>query len=59
MEGMNHLSVLTLDLGITHVLSIVQPFELITSTLAGLPVSEATWQVIIARHFLLIFHNFL
>lgn len=44
MEGMNHLSVLTLDLGITHVLSIVQPFELITSTLAGLPVSEATWQ---------------
>jgi hypothetical protein len=58
MEGMNHLSVLTLDLGITHVLTIVQPFELVTSTLAGLPVSEATWQVMIFIADIVILYKF-
>lgn len=46
LHSLNHLSILTMDLKVDAVLSVMESYELNSSTLAGKPVSPDQWKVI-------------
>jgi hypothetical protein len=45
LNSLNHLSVLTMDLKVDTVLSVMESYELNSATLAGKPVSPEQWKV--------------
>lgn len=46
LNSLNHLSILTMDLKVNAILSVMESYELNCSTLAGKPVSPEQWKVI-------------
>lgn len=52
MESLQHLSNLTLDLGITAVLTVNEKYELGTRTIAGKPIQPEDWKVIALQPYL-------
>jgi hypothetical protein len=58
LNSLNHLSVLTMDLKVDTVLSVMESYELNSSTLAGKPISPEQWKVWPDPHnLLLILHR--
>ena len=45
MNSLNHLSVLTMDCKVDAVLSVLESYELLSTTVAGSPVSPDQWKV--------------